>query len=100
MRKIVRGSTDNSYGIEVARMAGMPNEVIERAREIMSGLERKDVSFADRSFSVQENMQISLFDEVDSRLKTALQDLDLERLTPIEALLELEKLQKLLRGHS
>ncbi|HCD36164.1 MAG TPA: DNA mismatch repair protein MutS [Chlorobium sp.] len=100
LRKIVRGSTDNSYGIEVARMAGMPNEVIERAREIMSGLERKDVSFADRSFSVQENMQISLFDEVDSRLKTALQDLDLERLTPIEALLELEKLQKLLRGHS
>jgi len=100
LRKIVRGSTDNSYGIEVARMAGMPNEVICRAREIMSGLEKKDVSFADRSLSVQESMQISLFDEVESRLQKALKNIDLERLTPIEALLELDKLQKLLGGRS
>jgi len=100
LRKIIRGSTDNSYGIEVARMAGMPNEVIQRAREIMSGLEKKDVSIADRALSVQESMQISLFDESESLLQKALQAIDLERLTPIEALLELEKLQKLLRGRS
>jgi len=45
-------------------------------------------------------MQISLFDESESLLQKALQAIDLERLTPIEALLELEKLQKLLRGRS
>ena len=97
LRRIVRGATDNSYGIEVARMAGMPPEVIGRAREIMAGLEKKDISVP-AAPAVRESMQINLFDAVESRLQKALESIDLDRLTPIDALLELKKLQGYLRG--
>jgi len=97
LRKIVRGSTDNSYGIEVAKMAGMPPEVITRAREILAGMEKRDIEIpVDRPPNIK-NMQISLFEESDSRLRKALEALDLDRLTPIEGLLELKKLQDLAR---
>ncbi len=97
LRKIVRGSTDNSYGIEVAKMAGMPAEVITRAREILAGMEKRDIEIpVDRPSKVQ-SLQISLFEESDALLRTALESIDLDRLTPIEALLELKKLQELAR---
>ncbi|TCD48662.1 DNA mismatch repair protein MutS [Chlorobium sp. N1] len=99
LRKIVRGSTDNSYGIEVARMAGMPPEVIDRARQIMAGLEKHDVAVP-AAPAVRESMQINLFDAVESRLQKALQAIDVDRLTPIDALLELKKLQGYLDGRS
>ncbi|WP_076791947.1 DNA mismatch repair protein MutS [Chlorobium sp. KB01] len=98
LRKIVRGSTDNSYGIEVAKMAGMPADVIVRAREILAGMEKRDIEIPlDRPPTVK-SMQISLFEESDSRLRRALEMLDLDRLTPIEGLLELQKLQDLARS--
>jgi DNA mismatch repair protein MutS len=98
LRKIVRGSTDNSYGIEVAKMAGMPAEVITRAREILAGMEKRDIEIpVDRPPNIK-SMQISLFEESDSRLRKALEELDLDRLTPIEGLLELKKLQDLARS--
>ena len=97
LRKIVRGSTDNSYGIEVAKMAGMPAEVITRAREILAGMEKRDIEIpVDRPVKIQ-SLQISLFEESDTLLRTALESVDLDRLTPIEALLELKKLQELAR---
>ncbi len=97
LRKIVRGSTDNSYGIEVAKMAGMPVEVITRAREILAGMEKRDIEIpVDRPPKIQ-SLQISLFEESDALLRTALESIDLDRLTPIEALLELNKLQELAR---
>lgn len=92
LRKIVRGSTDNSYGIEVARMAGMPREVIDRARQIMAGLEKHEVAVP-AAPAVRESMQINLFDAVESRLQAAIEAIDIDRLTPIDALLELKKLQ-------
>jgi len=97
LRKIVRGASDNSYGIEVARMAGMPAAVITRAREILSGMERRDIDVPDVQEPVRKSMQISLFEEVDNRLRKAMEQIDTDRMTPIEALLELKKLQDLVR---
>jgi len=97
LRKIVRGSTDNSYGIEVAKMAGMPSEVISRAREILAGMEKRDIEIPLDRPSKLKSMQISLFEESDSILRKAVEAVDLDRLTPIEALLELKKLQDMAR---
>ncbi len=98
LRKIVRGSTDNSYGIEVAKMAGMPAEVISRAKEILAGMEKRDIEIPPNRPPKIKSMQISLFEESDNRLRTAVDSLDLDRLTPIDALLELKKLQELVRN--
>ncbi len=95
LRKIIRGSTDNSYGIEVAKMAGMPAEVISRAREILAGMEKRDIEIPPDRPPKIKSMQISLFEEADSRLRTAIETLDINSLTPLEALLELKKLQDL-----
>ena len=97
LRKIVRGSTDNSYGIEVAKMAGMPVEVITRAREILAGMEKRDIEIPVDRPSKLQSLQISLFEESDALLRTALESIDLDRLTPIEAMLELKKIQELAR---
>lgn len=99
LRKIVRGASDNSYGIEVAKMAGMPSEVIRRAKEILSSMERRENQFP--AGAVQAGMQesqprqIYLFEKEERRLKQAIDGIDINRLTPLDALLELKKLQDL-----
>ena len=98
LRKIIRGSTDNSYGIEVAKMAGMPAEVISRAKEILAGMEKRDIEIPLNRPPKIKSMQISLFEEADNRLRNAVESLDLDRLTPLDALLELKKLQELARN--
>ena len=98
LRKIVRGSTDNSYGIEVAKMAGMPVEVITRAKEILAGMEKRDIEIPPNRPPKIKSMQISLFEEADNQLRKAVESLDLDRLTPLDALLELKKLQELARN--
>ena len=99
LRKIVRGASDNSYGIEVAKMAGMPPEVIRRAKEILSGMEQRDDEFPAGAgrVSTQKSQvrQIYLFEEEERRLKRAIDAIDINRLTPLDALLELKKLQNL-----
>lgn len=102
LRKIVRGASDNSYGIEVAKMAGMPSEVIKRAKEILAGMERREIEFpaGARHVGIQEmqTRQIYLFEEEERKLKQAIDAIDINRLTPIEALCELKKLQDLAGG--
>jgi DNA mismatch repair protein MutS len=98
LRKIIRGSTDNSYGIEVAKMAGMPAEVISRAKEILAGMEKRDIEIPPNRPPKIKSMQISLFEEADNQLRKAVESLDLDRLTPLDALLELKKLQELARN--
>ena len=98
LRKIVRGSTDNSYGIEVAKMAGMPVEVITRAKEILAGMEKRDIEIPPNRPPKIKSMQISLFEEADNQLRKAVESLDIDRLTPLDALLELKKLQELARN--
>ncbi|MBQ9115513.1 MAG: DNA mismatch repair protein MutS, partial [Clostridia bacterium] len=101
LRKIVRGGTDDSYGIEVAKLAGVPNEIIKRAREILSGLTssaepRATATAASSPKEREDDTAISFEtitrDDVISRLKAV----DINTLSPIEALNFIFELKKTL----
>ncbi len=104
LRKIVPGGTDNSYGIYVAQMAGLPQELIGRAREILSNLESNELTphsrkprlaIPRRGSKVDVN-QLSLFDDLQSsKVKKALKSVDINQMTPIQALQKLDELKKL-----
>jgi len=95
LRKIVPGATDDSYGIEVAKLAGIPNAVINRAREILAELE-SGKGEAVYSLPKEPEDQISMMDLRGQDICAALEKLTLETLTPIEAMNELYKLKKML----
>jgi DNA mismatch repair protein MutS len=104
LRKIIPGGTDNSYGIHVAQMAGLPRSVIERAREILNNLEANELSpnsmpkLAQRTAGrdVDQN-QVSLFPPPEtSELEKELKAIDLNKMTPLEALVKLNDLKKML----
>ena len=102
LHKIVEGGTDRSYGIHVARLAGVPSEVLERARAILRDLERDEEDLAKRILAGGPEdpvrpTQLGLFAEAPSVVETELRGLDIQRLTPLEALVTLERLQRLLR---
>jgi DNA mismatch repair protein MutS len=84
LRKIVRGGTDKSYGVQVARLAGLPPEVIERAREVLTQLEGDGKKRA--KVEKVERIQLSLFEAEESPIEKELKTLDLDTLSPIEAL--------------
>jgi DNA mismatch repair protein MutS len=101
LRKIVPGRADRSYGIQVARLAGLPGEVIERARAILQALERDELTRGGRpSLSgtpSEPQRQLGLFQPpppLDDKLRAALAALDVERITPLEALTLLAELKK------
>ncbi|HWR00734.1 MAG TPA: DNA mismatch repair protein MutS [Chlorobaculum sp.] len=102
LRKIVRGASDNSYGIEVAKMAGMPSEVIVRARELLAGMEKREIEIpSQRSASaLLQARQISLFEEEESRLRKELSGIDINSFTPLDALVELKRLQDIALGRA
>lgn len=92
LRTIQKGSGDKSYGIHVAKMAGLPSSVIHRANEILQyHLDHSDSKTATPPTS--EN-QMSLFEKQDRALKNALSDLDINDMTPLEALKKLDELKK------
>lgn len=95
LRKIVPGSTDDSYGIEVAKLAGIPAPVISRAREILAQLEEVGSAPAKLQPKEQED-QVSMMDLSGRQVCDALRALSVETLTPIEAMNELYKLRKML----
>ena len=92
LRKIVRGSTDDSFGIEVAKLAGLPNEVIKRAREVLSAVEKssravRDAVDTDAPAKVQEDDgTISLDDCLNQQLIHELRELDINTLSPFECM--------------
>jgi DNA mismatch repair protein MutS len=101
LRKIVPGRSDRSYGIQVARLAGLPRPVVDRAREILVALERDELTRGGRpSLSGTPNdpqRQLGLFQTPappDDRLRNALAALDVDRMTPLEALTILAQLKK------
>ncbi|MGM9590041.1 MAG: DNA mismatch repair protein MutS, partial [Faecousia sp.] len=96
LRKIVPGATDDSYGIEVAKLAGIPNVVIARAREILAELENGEGSAPTPAAAAEPEDQLSMLDLTGQRILAALQGITVETLTPIEAMNELYKLKKLL----
>ena len=95
LRKIVPGATDDSYGIEVAKLAGIPNQVINRAREILSELETEGGTPTPAPKQEPED-QVSMLDLTGQQVVAALSAITVETLTPIEAMNELYKLKKML----
>ena len=97
LRKIVPGATDDSYGIEVAKLAGIPNVVINRAREILAELEADGGKTAVAPAVQEPEDQISWLDMQGQQVISALENITVETLTPIEAMNELYKLKKMLQ---
>ena len=95
LRKIVPGATDDSYGIEVAKLAGLPSAVITRAREILSELEAEGTASPKITKKEPED-QVSMLDITARQVCDALRTIQVETLTPLEAMNELYKLRKML----
>ncbi len=107
LRKIVKGGADKSYGIQVAKLAGVPDQVIDRAKEIVEELAQNDITVnvsgigekSDNKKSVKrlddvDLNQMSLFDTVtDDDIINEIKEIDLNNITPMEALNTLSKLQ-------
>ena len=96
LRKIVPGATDDSYGIEVAKLAGLPGAVISRAREILSELESENGVSRPAAVQNEPEDQISMLDLRSQQVCAALSAITVETLTPIEAMNELYKLKRML----
>jgi DNA mismatch repair protein MutS len=98
LRKIVPGATDDSYGVEVAKLAGLPGTVINRAREILAELENGDGRTVRVVAPAAEDDQISMLDMRSQQVCAALESITVETLTPIEAMNELYKLKRMLNA--
>ncbi len=104
LRKIVAGGASRSYGIQVGRLAGLPQPVIERAKEILHNLEAGEFTSGQQPRigrgkgqpATQANDQLALFATVDDPVRDRLSTLDISRTTPLEALGLLDELKKLL----
>ncbi|HMC20862.1 MAG TPA: DNA mismatch repair protein MutS, partial [Thermoanaerobaculia bacterium] len=96
LRKVVPGAADKSYGIQVAKLAGIPSSVIDRAREILGTLERKerDVVEETRKGGGLPSQQLSLFDSRERDVLDALRVLQPDAMTPLQALNELQRLKE------
>ena len=104
LRKIIKGGADKSYGIQVARLAGVPEDVLKRAREIADQLTDNDINVQAPVIQIKETKpvkqkettgQLSLFDEPDySDVIEELKRLDISKVTPIDALNKLYALQE------
>jgi DNA mismatch repair protein MutS len=108
LRKVVPGGTSRSYGIQVARIAGLPQKVIRRAREILDNLERGEgnevgsprMAMEQSGKDRKKTMQLSLFGAQDQRLRKWIQTLDLSSMSPLEALIEINKMKEYLSRQS
>jgi DNA mismatch repair protein MutS len=102
LRKLVPGGTSRSYGIQVARIAGLPEGVIERAKEILGNLEGEELDEVGRPRMAQSRRtkpsddlrQLSLFGAKERKLKKRIQNLDISTMAPLEALIELNRLKE------
>ncbi|HEY9183889.1 MAG TPA: DNA mismatch repair protein MutS [Salegentibacter sp.] len=104
LRKLVPGGSEHSFGIHVARMAGMPQQVLHRANKILEKLE-KSHSMEDSGEilkkSAEDELQLSFFnldDPLLEELKDELLEIDIDRLTPVEALMKLNEIKRMLAG--
>ncbi len=104
LRKLVPGGTSRSYGIQVARIAGLPENVIERAMEILKNLEGDEIDETGRPRLAQSRkknkkepkgmVQLDLFGHPDRELRKWINDLDIDTMTPLDALMALNNLKK------
>ena len=104
LHKIVPGSTDDSYGIYVAKLAGIPTPVINRAKQLLTKLERKNNLKENLKAHSNTEEQLNLFSDAESRLikeiKTILETMDVNTLTPIAALNKLQELKEIVSKES
>lgn len=107
LRKIVKGGADRSYGIQVARLAGVPEQVLKRAREICSQLIDTDILSKAKGIEIKDMKQektdaydqMSLFaSPVEMTIANELKTMDLNNMTPMKAMLYLQELQERLKG--
>lgn len=99
LRKLTEGGSEHSFGIHVARMAGMPQTVVSKASKILKRLEKDHGSDALQGKVAEEEMQLSFFNLDDPLLldiKEEIHALDIDKLTPIEALMKLHEIQRML----
>ncbi len=94
LRKIIRGGADESYGIEVAALAGVPNKVIKRAKEILADILSGEVKTGPTEKNIELSDQMGLFDIAASEILEELKMIDATTFTPIEALNKLYELTK------
>lgn len=103
LRKMATGGSNHSFGIQVARMVGMPSTLINRAEEILQQLEakaEKKSSKQNLSKSNTNQWQLNIFDahtEAFQNIRTLLNNIDINRLTPVEALLKLNEIKEILK---
>jgi len=112
LRKLVAGGSHHSFGIHVAKMAGMPKSIVDRATTILAQLEQKSIENstnkddgmtakkADTKAIPTDNYQLKIFETTDPQLETlkqALTSLDINSMTPIEAMMKLSELKQLLK---
>ncbi len=106
LRRIVRGKSDGSFGIEVAKLAGIPNVVVSRARKILSELEQSTPDFSavmssNSLIEAEENdIQLSLNSTIDDEIINSIKNIDINTLTPFEALTTLHDLVNKARNSS
>ncbi|SKC00685.1 DNA mismatch repair protein MutS [Soonwooa buanensis] len=105
LRKLVSGGSEHSFGIHVAKLAGMPSKVVNRAGEILKTLESNRTSSENSGEKIkrvtEENMQLSFFqldDPVLENIREELTKIDINTLTPIEALMKLNSIKKMIGG--
>jgi len=95
LRKVEPGAADRSYGIEVAKLAGLPNEVTERAREVLAEHESAEHRMSEHlTPETPRAAQLTIFTALSQPVVDRLRDVDLNRLTPLEALNLLAELKK------
>lgn len=103
LRKLKEGGSEHSFGIHVAKVAGMPKEILKRAQEILVKLEKSHAADSKPKVLQKDDseMQLSFFqldDPVLSQIKTEITKIDIDTLTPIEALMKLNDIKKLVGG--
>jgi DNA mismatch repair protein MutS len=102
LRKLVAGGSNHSFGIHVAKMAGMPTKVVQRANDVLKQLEKDHGSeLSPHVEAIQSDMQLSFFkldDPVLEQIKEEIIKTDINTLTPVEALLKLNEIKKMVGG--
>ncbi|WP_375326167.1 DNA mismatch repair protein MutS [Flagellimonas sp. GZD32] len=101
LRKLTPGGSEHSFGIHVAKMAGMPQQVIQKANKILKKLEKSHSSeeMTDKLQASQDEMQLSFFnldDPLLEEIKEEILHLDIDTLTPVEALMKLNEIKRML----
>ena len=94
LRKIIEGGADRSYGVHVAEMAGLPKSVVVRAHDLLKTLSKSERSKLKASESMPIIEQMDIFTSNNDKLQFELNKLDINTMTPLDALAKLDELKK------